>query len=279
MLYTGPPESLRAVSVWPATTPLPSSEVPLGDGVPVLHDGRFRGAIAVRKGPGDALTGPEKRLVADLAAQAGLVLELRATAQRLVAAGDAARRRLERDLHDGAQQRLVALSLSLRLARSRMDADVGDAAELLDECVAELLGATSELRELARGIHPAILTDRGLAPALEALASRAPVPVEIDAVPDSRMPMPVEAVAYFVVAESLTNMAKYADAEYASVRVLRENGYAVVEIEDNGIGGADPSAGSGLRGLADRLAALDGRLEVDSPPGVGTTVRARIPCA
>jgi signal transduction histidine kinase len=173
----------------------------------------------------------------------------------------------------------VALSLQLGLARTKLRGDPDVAERILDGARDELAAALEELRELARGIHPAILTDRGLAPALEVLAGRAPVPVELEAVPETRMPLAVEAVAYFVVSESLTNIAKYADAEQATVRVLRENGYAVVEIEDNGVGGADPSAGSGLRGLADRLASLDGKLEVHSPPGVGTLVRARIPCA
>jgi signal transduction histidine kinase len=244
----------------------------------IVHDAALldEPGLVRAAGAAAALALENERLEAELKAR---VAELQVSRAKVIEVGFAERRALERNLHDGAQQRLVALSLQLGLAKTKLRADPDVAERILEGARGELASALEELRELARGIHPAILTDRGLAPALEALASRAPVPVEIDAVPDSRMPMPVEAVAYFVVAESLTNMAKYADAEYASVRVLRENGYAVVEIEDNGIGGADPSAGSGLRGLADRLAALDGRLEVDSPPGVGTTVRARIPCA
>jgi signal transduction histidine kinase len=227
-------------------------------------------------GAAAALALENERLEAELKAR---VAELQVSRAKVIEVGMAERRALERNLHDGAQQRLVALSLQLGLAKSKLRSDPDIAERILEGARSELASALEELRELARGIHPAILTDRGLPAALEALAGRAPVPVEIETVPDGQMPTSVEAVAYFVVAESLTNMAKYADAEYATVRVLRENGYAVVEIEDNGIGGADPSAGSGLRGLADRLAALDGRLEVDSPPGVGTTVRARIPCA
>jgi signal transduction histidine kinase len=227
-------------------------------------------------GAAAALALENERLEAELKAR---VAELQVSRAKVIEVGMAERRALERNLHDGAQQRLVALSLQLGLARTKLRSDPDTAERILDGARVELASALEELRELARGIHPAVLTDRGLGPALEALAGRAPVPVEIEDVPQGRLPMPVEAVAYFVVAESLTNMAKYADAEYATVRVLRENGYAVVEIHDNGIGGADPSAGSGLRGLADRLAALDGRLEVDSPRGVGTTVRARIPCA
>jgi signal transduction histidine kinase len=244
----------------------------------IVHDAALldEPGLVRAAGAAAALALENERLEAELKAR---VAELQVSRAKVIEAGMAERRALERNLHDGAQQRLVALSLQLGLARTKLRTDPDVAERILDGARVELASALEELRELARGIHPAILTDRGLPAALEALAGRAPVPVEIETVPDGRMPTPVEAVAYFVVAESLTNMAKYADAEYATVRVLRENGYAVVEIEDNGIGGADPSAGSGLRGLADRLAALDGRLEVDSPPGVGTTVRARIPCA
>ena len=266
-----PPATSRSRAV----TEIERESVPVAA---IVHDAALldEPGLVRAAGAAAALALENERLEAELKAR---VAELQASRAKVIEVGFSERRALERNLHDGAQQRLVALSLQLGLAKSKLREDPDVAERILEGARTELASALEELRELARGIHPAILTDRGLAPALEALASRAPVPVEIDAVPDSRMPMPVEAVAYFVVAESLTNMAKYADAEYASVRVLRENGYAVVEIEDNGIGGADPSAGSGLRGLADRLAALDGRLEVDSPPGVGTTVRARIPCA
>jgi signal transduction histidine kinase len=205
--------------------------------------------------------------------------ELRASRARIVQAGDAERRRLERDLHDGAQQRLVALSLSLRLIRSRLEADPDTAATLLDEAIDELAGATSELRELARGIHPAILTDRGLDAALKALAARAPLPVEIESEAGARLPPPVEAAVYFVAAEALTNVARYANATSARVRVQRDDASVVVDVRDDGSGGADAGAGSGLRGLADRIAALDGVFEVTSPPGGGTVVRAAIPCA
>ncbi|MEA2436559.1 MAG: hypothetical protein QOF65_1115, partial [Thermoleophilaceae bacterium] len=205
--------------------------------------------------------------------------ELRASRARIVQATDAERRRHERDLHDGAQQRLVALSLSLRLIRSRMDVDPAGAAALLDEAAEELAGATSELRELARGIHPAILTDRGLDAALKALAARAPLPVEVESTVSERLPPPVEAAAYFVAAEALTNVARYAEATRARVRVARGPSSVTVDVRDDGVGGADASGGSGLRGLADRIAALDGILEVTSPPGEGTIVKAAIPCA
>jgi signal transduction histidine kinase len=173
----------------------------------------------------------------------------------------------------------VALSLQLGLARRKMDSDPAVGARLLDAARGELNTALEELRELARGIHPAILTDRGLGAALQALAQRAPLPVDLDRMPEDRLPAAVEAAAYFVVAESLTNVAKYSGARHAAVRIGSENGYAVIEVRDDGVGGADPAAGTGLRGLADRLAALDGRLEVHSPPGGGTVIRANIPCA
>jgi signal transduction histidine kinase len=200
--------------------------------------------------------------------------ELRASRARIVEAGDAERRRLERDLHDGAQARLVALAVLLRSARNRAD---GELATLLDRALEELQTSLSELRELARGIHPAVLTDRGLEPAIQALASRAPVPVTVDADADDRLPGPVESAAYFVVSEALTNVAKYAQASQATVAVRRENGHVVVEVTDDGIGGADAAHGSGLRGLADRVAALDGKLSLDSPAGRGTRLHAEIP--
>jgi PAS domain S-box-containing protein len=205
--------------------------------------------------------------------------ELRASRARIVEAADSERRRLERNLHDGAQQRLVALSLSLRLVQSRLASDPGGAVELLDESVTELAGATAELRELARGIHPAVLTDRGLDAALKAVAARAPVPVEVTSSAGQRLPRPVEAAVYFVVAESLTNVARYAGATRAAVAIAHDGARVTVEVSDDGVGGASSRTGSGLRGLADRVATLDGTLAVISPPGEGTIVRAEIPCA
>ena len=202
--------------------------------------------------------------------------ELRASRARLVAAGDEARRQLERNLHDGAQQRLVALSVALRLAESKLVDDPEAAAAIMAGAREELGHALEELRELARGIHPAVLTDRGLEPALTALVSRASLPVDVDVPPD-RLPPAVEAASYYVVAEALTNVAKYSGATKASVDVRHENGRVVVEVRDDGAGGADPSRGSGLRGLADRVAVLDGTLIVESPAGKGTIVRAEIP--
>jgi signal transduction histidine kinase len=204
--------------------------------------------------------------------------ELRASRARLVQAGDAERRRLERDLHDGAQSRLLGLSLLLRQLRNRIDADP-ETASLLDRAQSELMTSLAELRELARGIHPAVLTERGLGPALSALAARAPVPVTIEAAGDERLPAPVKIAAYFVVSEALANVAKYANATEATVTVRRAGGRVAVEIADDGVGGADAAHGSGLRGLADRVGALDGTLSLDSPPGRGTRLRVELPCA
>jgi signal transduction histidine kinase len=202
--------------------------------------------------------------------------ELQASRARIVAAGDDERRKLERNLHDGAQQRLVSLSLSLRLAQNRVHSDPEGAEQLLDAAREELAQALEELRELARGIHPAVLTDRGLDAALEALAARSQLPIEISG-PAGNLPAQVEAAAYYVVSEALANVTKYAQASAVEVKVARMNGIAVVEVADDGVGGADPLRGSGLRGLADRVASLSGKLEVESPPGVGTRVRAEIP--
>jgi signal transduction histidine kinase len=207
------------------------------------------------------------------------VEELERSRERIIEAGLAERRKLERNLHDGAQQRLVALALTMRLARDRLERDPEGARELLDEAAVELDSATSELRELARGIHPAVLSERGLPAAVKALAARVPVPVQIVETPDERLPPVVEIAGYYVIAEALTNITRYAHASAARVKVSRTNGSVTVEVTDDGIGGAEPSRGTGLRGLADRLAALDGRLEVTSAAGRGTTIRARIPCA
>lgn len=226
-------------------------------------------------GAAAALALENERLDAELRAK---VEELRASRARIVESGDAARRRIERDLHDGAQQRLVSLALTLRLARTRLDNAPDAARELLESAGRELEVALAELRELARGIHPAVLSERGLNDALHALTHRANVPVELIEVPAERLPKPLEAAAYFVVAEAITNVAKYAQASRASVAVRRDNGLVTVEVVDDGVGGADPTKGSGLRGLADRVSALDGRLEVLSKEGVGTTIRAVIPC-
>jgi PAS domain S-box-containing protein len=251
---------------------------------PVSFSGHIWGAVTastVRSEPFPE--GAEQRLAnfAELAAQAldnaHSREELAASRARIVEAGDAERKRLERNLHDGAQQRLVATSLSVRLAANRAKDDPQLHA-MLDRVSDELSLALEELRELARGLHPAVLTDHGLGAALETLAERAPVPVRVDVALDGqRLPEPVEAAAYYVVAEALTNMAKYAQASEASVSVGRANGHAVVEVADDGVGGADETGGSGLRGLVDRVEALGGHLTVTSPAGAGTRVRAELP--
>jgi signal transduction histidine kinase len=217
-----------------------------------------------------------ERLHAELRAQ---LAELRASRARIVSAGDAERRRLERDLHDGAQQRLLGLGLALQLVRAELGNEANGATELLDEAETELGAAIEELRELARGIHPAVLTEQGLAPALRTLAARSPLPVEIVDVPEERFPAPIEAAAYFVVSEALANVAKHAHASAAYVSVAREDGLLSVVVEDDGVGGARPKGRSGLAGLADRVQALDGRLTIDSDTRRGTTVTAELPCA
>jgi signal transduction histidine kinase len=194
-----------------------------------------------------------------------------------VEAGDAERRRLTRDLHDGAQQRLVSLMIELKLASKRFDSDPELARKLLASAVANAEAAIDDLRDLAAGIHPAVLSQRGLDAAIESLATRASFPVELESRLADRLPLPVETAAYFVVAEALTNVAKYANATHAAVSARVEDGTAVIEIRDDGAGGADAASGSGLRGLADRVGALDGTLRVDSPAGAGTIIRAVIP--
>jgi signal transduction histidine kinase len=216
-----------------------------------------------------------ERLKADLRAR---LEELRVSRLRIVEATDAARRRIERDLHDGAQQELVSLSLELGLLRARLK-DPEAAAPIVDRLSKRLDTALAELRELARGIHPVILTEQGLADALAALAARVPLEVDCDVALDERLPAPVEAAAYFLVAEALTNVVRHAQASRARVEVRRDGEEIVVSISDDGVGGADIGAGSGLRGLEDRLSAVDGVLTVESPVGSGTRLEARIPVA
>jgi signal transduction histidine kinase len=210
-----------------------------------------------------------ERLAAQVRAQLD---EVRASRQRIVEAADAERRRLERDLHDGAQQRLVALAMRLDVARQAG----GGSSELLDEATVELRAAVAEVRDLARGLHPTILVEAGLGPAVEALAERATIPITVQA-PTERFPAPVESAAYFVVAEAIANTTKYAAASHVTVTVTTSVDGLRVAIRDDGKGGADPAGGSGLRGLTDRVAALGGRLRIDSPPGGGTTVQAELP--
>ena len=188
------------------------------------------------------------------------------------------RQQLERDLHDGAQQRLVSLALILRMAQDKLASEPGEADRLLDRSRAELDAALQELRELARGIHPAVLSSRGLCGAVEALADRAPLPVELGQLPAERLPRHVELAAYFIVSEALTNVTKHASASKASVTATQTDGWLTIAVSDDGVGGAATDLGSGLRGLSDRLAAIEGRLDIESEHGHGTTIRASIPC-
>ncbi|RFU40464.1 sensor histidine kinase [Actinomadura logoneensis] len=203
---------------------------------------------------------------------------LRASRARGVDAVEAERRRIERDLHDGAQQRLLSVAMDIGRARTKLDSDPEAARQLIEQAHAGAKEAIAELRDLARGIYPAILTDRGLDAALSGLAGRAAVPVEVTVELDERPPAAVESIAYFVVAEALTNVSKYARATSASVKVAREDRWVVVEIADDGVGGARSEPGGGLAGLADRAATIDGILTVDSPPGGPTVIRADLPC-
>jgi signal transduction histidine kinase len=246
---------------------------------PIVHRGEVRGAVTVTKARGEALTAAEDRLLGDLLAQAGIVIEVHATARRIVAAQDEARRLIERDLHDGAQQRLVTVALGLHQIAERVAA-TGDAdlAGRVESARRELSQALAELREMARGIHPTVLTENGLEVALGALAERAPLPVRLDVRLDRRFARDVEATAYFVVSEALTNAAKHAGASRVAVSGGVRDGRLWVEVADDGRGGAEGRFGSGLQGLADRLATASGRLVVDSPAGGGTRLRAELPC-
>lgn len=254
---------------------------------PVLHRGSVRGAITVHKARGESLTSTEDRLLATLAAQTGLVIvqqhqaqELQATARRIVAAEDAARRRIERNLHDGAQQQLVTLGLELGALAEQAKASGNLAmADGVGSARARLMEATADLRELARGLHPMVLAESGLEPALAALADRSPVPVRLRVQMPDRLPGDVQATAYYLVSEALTNAARHSSASVVEVSVSEEAGGVRVEVVDDGRGGACVGAGTGLQGLADRLAAHGVELHVDSPPGGGgTRIRAVMPC-
>ena len=252
-------------------------------GAPIYVAGRLWGAImASSELPYAFPAGTEVRissfaeLVTAALANVDAREQLAASRARIVEAADAARRRIERDLHDGAQQRLVSLALSLRLLESSLEPDSA-ATRGLAVARNELDAALEELRELARGIHPGILTDRGLEAALEAVAGRSTVPVELDLDGCGKLPLSVQTTAYFVVAEALTNASKHAHPDRIDVRVAVGEGHALVEVRDDGSGGVDPARGSGLSGLGDRVSALGGTLEIESPVGVGTTIRARIP--
>lgn len=196
--------------------------------------------------------------------------------ERILAAGDAERRRIERNLHDGAQQRLVTVALYLHLIRRRLD-DATEAAELVESAQTELTLALEEIRDLVHGLHPRLLTDEGLGPALIALAQRSFIPVEILELPDRRVPTDIEVAVYYVVAEALANAAKHSRASAITIRVSSGEDGTSVEVADDGVGGADVGAGSGLSGLAERVAALGGTLAVSSKPDEGTVLRAQLP--
>jgi signal transduction histidine kinase len=281
------PEQRRYVDVEGRPVDLPAEDADTAttiverEGSPVaalVHDATLRDDSDLVQAVGAAagLALENERLQADLRAR---LSELRASRSRMVEATDAERRRLERNLHDGTQQRLVSISMALALAESKLTSDPDRARGILEEARAGLATALQELRELSQGIHPAVLTERGLEPALRELVYLAPMPIHLDVLGDERLPEPVEAAAYYVVAEALANVAKYASAHAVSVSVQRRNGFAVVEVADDGLGGANPASGSGLRGLADRVEALGGRLVLESPSGLGTRLRAEIPCA
>jgi signal transduction histidine kinase len=251
---------------------------------PVSVGGRLWGVLVAVSASDEPLPHDvEERLCdfADLLAQAlanaDAYQKLAASRTRVVEVADAERRRLERNLHDGAQQRLVSVALQLTMVAKRLESDPPAARELLSTAREDLSYGLADLRELARGIHPAVLTERGLGPALDALFARAPFPVEIARMPDERLAPAVEAAAYYVIAESVANVGKYADASHATVSVERSNGSATVTVADDGVGGADPARGSGLGGLAARVEALNGHLEIESPPGQGTRITAEIP--
>jgi signal transduction histidine kinase len=253
-------------------------------GAPIRVEGRLWGAVIASSDSDEAWPeGAEKQLadfaelVAQAVANADARAQLAASRARIVEASDAERRRLERNLHDGAQQRLVTLALNLRLAELRVVDDPQEVRRLLGHAREELALALAELRELANGLHPAVLSERGLEPALEGLAERIPVPVQIAEVPRERLPESVEVAAYYLVSEALTNVVKYARASSATVAISKAGSCAIVEVADDGVGGAELTAGTGLRGLADRIGALDGELTVVSPRGGGTRIRAEIP--
>ena len=226
-----------------------------------------------------APSGPDEvvAVVRDVTELRQAMRDLTDSRARIVAAGDAERRRVERNLHDGAQQRLVTVALHLHLVRRKLETAPADVPELVEAAQTELALALEEIRELVRGLHPRLLSDRGLEPALRGLAERSLLPVEITETPSERLPPAVEAAAYYLVAEAFANAAKHSEASQVTVRVSAADGCTTVEIADDGVGGADPETGTGLRGLADRVAALGGRLDVASEPGSGTTILAELP--
>jgi signal transduction histidine kinase len=279
---SGDAEELPALEI--AGDRLP--EVPGEHAVEVRHQGDLLGALSVRMPAADPMNPGKDKLVRDLAAQAGLVLrnvrlisELRASRQRLVAAQDEERRKLERNLHDGAQQQLVALAVKLRLAEQLASKDPAKAEQMLAALQSDTQDALENLRDLARGIYPPLLADKGLAAALEGQARKAPLPVEVSADGAGRYPQETEAAVYFSCLEALQNVAKYAEATRAEIRLAQRDGRLTFEVEDDGAGfdTASTGYGTGLQGIADRLDAIGGSVEVRSQPGHGTTVAGSVP--
>ena len=255
-------------------------------GVPVIIEGRPWGALVVAQSRHDVLAADTAARLAAFSELAGTAIanaeasaEVAASRARVVAAADQARRRIERDLHDGAQQRLVALTLQLRQAQATVPPELAELNAQLDGAVATASSALAEIGEIARGIHPAILTSNGLRPAVRALAHRSPVPVRLAACTDRRLPEHVEVTAYYVIAESLTNAIKHARAAAVTIRAEVADDRLLVSIRDDGVGGADLARGTGLMGLKDRVEALSGVLRIESPPGTGTMLRVELPLA
>jgi len=290
---------LRREASWPVSEDERPRSIPFSDAelppipgvarsVPVEHHGELLGALAISMPRGEGITPVVEKLIQDVASQAGLVLrnvrlieELRASRQRLVTAQDHERRRLERNIHDGAQQQLVALAVKLRLAETMADRDPAKAKELVAQLKGELQDAVENLRDLARGIYPPLLADQGLAAAIEAQARKAPMPVAVHPDGVGRYPEEVEAGAYFCVLEALQNAAKYAEASHVVVRLQAEDGNLRFEVQDDGRG-FDPDTtprGAGLQNMADRVETLGGTIRVESSPGGGTTVWGSIPVA
>jgi signal transduction histidine kinase len=280
------PEQRRYVDVDGAPVELPGdgcqrvATIVEREGSPVaalVHDATLRDEpdLVDAVGAAAGLALENERLQADLRAR---LTELQASRARIVEATDAERRRLERNLHDGTQQRLVSVSLALGLAESKLASDPEGVRRTLGEAKQGLATALQELRELSQGIHPGVLTERGLEPALRELVYLAPFPIDLTVRAENRLPSPVEAAAYYVVAEALANVAKYASPNVVLVTIERRNGTAIVEVADDGRGGADPTLGSGLRGLSERVEAMGGTLSIESPVGHGTRLRAEFPC-
>jgi signal transduction histidine kinase len=289
-------DEIRPAATWPTNgvmgtaMPLVADEPPVVEGatasIPVRHQRELLGLLSVTKPPSEPLSPVEEKLVTDLAGQAGLVLansklieDLRASRQRLVAAQDAERRRLERNLHDGAQQQLVALAVRLRLARTTASKDLAEADRMLGQLEGDVTDALENLRELARGVYPPLLADQGLAAAIEAQARRSPVPVRVETDGIGRYPQELETAVYFCTLEALQNAAKYAQASEVAVNLLEDHDELVLSIRDDGRGfdRAATPLGGGLQNMADRLAALDGTLTVRARAGAGTTIEGHVP--